>query len=108
MDKAWLVEVVKELLDDHGRFLEETTMSAERYDEIRGVVFSDPSTLPSPPPKGAEGVMSVGEIISRCNDAMSKMGKGNPHRFLLYTAASALHQLVQRLDKFERPAVGAN
>lgn len=106
MDSEWAVEALKELLDDHGRFPEEVSMSPERFDEIRGAVYNDPKLLPGPPLKGAPGQISIGEIIHRCNDAAQKMGKNNPHAYLMYTCADALNQLVRRLDRFENPATG--
>lgn len=108
VDSKWAVEALKELLDDHGRFPEEVAMTPERFDEIRGVVYQDPKLLPGPPPKGAPGQLSVGEIIHRCNDAAQKMGRTNLHAYLLLTCADALNQLVRRLDRFENPAAGGH
>jgi hypothetical protein len=48
-----------------------------------------------------ENKVTVAEIIHRCNDAVSKMGVENPHRYLLYLCASALSQLVDRLSQYE-------
>jgi hypothetical protein len=52
---------------------------------------------PEPP------IISVGEIIMRCNDAIGKMSVTNPHRYLLHLCASALNQLVNRIEKLENP-----
>ena len=45
--------------------------------------------------------VSVTEIIMRCNDAVEKMSHTNPHRYLLYLCASAIRQLVDRLEVYE-------
>lgn len=106
MDSEWAIEALKELLDDHGKYPEDVTMTADRFDEIRGAVYQDPKLLPGPPPAGAPGQISIGEIVRRCNDAGHRMGRTNPHAYLMFTCADALNQLVRRLDRFENPATG--
>lgn len=53
--------------------------------------------------KIAQTQISVTDIINACNDAGSKMSMKNPHKALFYLCASALRQLVNRLEKFENP-----
>lgn len=101
LDPSWVEEALKDLIDDHGRHPEETAMSEKRYLEIKGVVYDDDTMLVSAPPSGSPDTLSVSDIIMRCNAACRTMGRTNPHRFLLFTCASALRQLVDRLEKFE-------
>lgn len=58
----------------------------------------------SPPPDPAAEdlqALNVADIITRCNDAMAKMSRTNPNRYLLYLCASALRQLTDRLAEYE-------
>lgn len=106
----WLVEAVKDLLDDHGKIdPDEIQMSPERASEIRAVVFNDNdmrSAVSMPPPEGLPGQTSVGDLIRQLNNVATRMRTGSNHRRVVINAAYALHQLVQRLDKFENPPTG--
>lgn len=53
-------------------------------------------------PKQERPQLSVSDIISRCNDAGSKMSAKNPNKILMYLCASALRQMVDRLSYYER------
>lgn len=104
--REWLIEALQEILDDYGRHPEEQQMTTARIDEIRAVVYNDPSLQASPPQTGDPGAISVGDIIRRCNDAASHMSPGNDHRNLIILCAHALSQLVNRLDTAERMLQG--
>lgn len=106
ISNEWLVEACKELLDDHGRFPEEVAMTPDRYDEIKGVLFSDPDLLPKAPPEGEPGTVGTSDIIRMCNEAGARMSVTNPHRHLIWLCATAIRQLVDRLEVFENPASG--
>jgi hypothetical protein len=106
----WLVEAVKELLDDHGKVdPDEIQMSPERSAEIRAVIYGDDdmrAAVSMPPPADAPGQTSVGDLIRQLNNVAARMRTGSNHRRVVVNAAFALHQLVQRLDKFENPPTG--
>lgn len=45
--------------------------------------------------------ISIGDLMRQCNTAASKMGVQNSHRGLLLNCASAMQQLVDRLEASE-------
>lgn len=65
--------------------------------------MGDRLSRPSRTPRAGMVQLSVSDLIRGCNDAMQKMGNGNPHKILIFNCAAALRQLVDRLDKLENP-----
>lgn len=44
---------------------------------------------------------TASDVITRCNEASSKMSNTNPHKVVLLEAAYCIRQLVDRLDKYD-------
>lgn len=70
----------------------------------------EPAPVPEPGPEPVPGikekVVSVGDLIRRCNDAAQRMSNGNPHKMLMLNCGYALHQLVGRVAKLEATLKG--
>lgn len=47
--------------------------------------------------------ISASEVIERCNEAVRKMSKTNPHRFLIFICASMIRQLIDELEELKNP-----